>query len=125
MAQLRDLLVTSTSRFLGKVYVTQIIGNLTGNAETATKLTTSAGSATQPVYFSDGKPVACTYTLGKSVPSDAVFTDTKYTHPSHTAKSSGLYKITVDNLGHVSAATAVTKSDITALGIPPSDTKLS
>ena len=43
----------------------------------ATKLSTSsAGSATQPVYFSDGKPVACTYTLGKSVPADAVFTDT-------------------------------------------------
>ena len=51
-------------------------GSLYGNASSATKLTTSAGSATQPVYFSDGKPVATTYTLGKSVPSDAVFTDT-------------------------------------------------
>ena len=38
--------------------------------------TATAGSATQPVYFSGGKPVACTYTLGKSVPSNAVFTDT-------------------------------------------------
>lgn len=47
-----------------------------GNASSATKLTTSAGSATQPVYFSNGKPVACTYSLGKSVPSDAKFTDT-------------------------------------------------
>ena len=53
-----------------------------GNAATATALTTSAGSATQPVYFSNGKPVATTYTLGKSVPSNAVFTDTKYTHPT-------------------------------------------
>lgn len=35
-----------------------------GNAASATKLTTSAGSATRPVYFSDGKPVAGTYTLG-------------------------------------------------------------
>ena len=51
-------------------------GNLSGNASTATALTSSAGSATQPVYFSGGKPVACTYTLGKSVPSNAVFTDT-------------------------------------------------
>lgn len=51
-------------------------GSLNGNAATATALTTSAGSATQPVYFNDGKPVACTYTLGKSVPSNAVFTDT-------------------------------------------------
>lgn len=39
-------------------------------------LTVSAGSATQPVYFSNGKPVTTTYTLGKSVPSNAVFTDT-------------------------------------------------
>ena len=45
-----------------------------------------------------------------------------YTHPSYTAKSSGLYKITVDGTGHVSGTTAVTKSDITALGIPTQDT---
>lgn len=45
---------------------------------TATKLSSSAGSATQPIYFSSGKPAACSYTLGKSVPSNAVFTDTTY-----------------------------------------------
>lgn len=43
-------------------------------------------------------------------------------HPTYTSKSSGLYKITVDGTGHVSAATAVAKADITALGIPGSDT---
>ena len=83
----------------------------------------SKGSATTPVYFdANGVPVACTYSLGKSVPSDAVFTDTVYTHPSHTAQASGLYKITVDSLGHISAATAVAKADITGLGIPAQDT---
>lgn len=46
------------------------------SATTATALSTSAGSATQPVYFSSGKPVACSYTIAKSVPSNAVFTDT-------------------------------------------------
>lgn len=46
----------------------------------------------------------------------------KYTHPSYTARGAGLYKVTVDTTGHVSAATAVSKSDITALGIPASDT---
>lgn len=46
----------------------------------------------------------------------------KYTHPSYTNRASGLYKITVDGQGHVSAAVAVTKSDITALGIPAQDT---
>lgn len=45
-----------------------------------------------------------------------------YTHPAHTAKSSGLYKITVDALGHVTAAAAVAKADITALGIPGQNT---
>lgn len=48
-----------------------------GSATSAVKLDTStAGGATQPVYFANGKPTACTYTLGKSVPSNAVFTDT-------------------------------------------------
>ncbi len=46
----------------------------------------------------------------------------KYTHPAYTAKTSGLYKVTVDSTGHISGATAVTKSDITALGIPAQDT---
>ena len=46
----------------------------------------------------------------------------KYTHPTHTARASGLYKITVDSLGHVTAVSAVQKSDITNLGIPSSNT---
>lgn len=46
----------------------------------------------------------------------------KYTHPTHTARASGLYKITVDSLGHVIAVSAVQKSDITNLGIPSSNT---
>ena len=46
----------------------------------------------------------------------------KYTHPSYTARASGLYKVTVDSTGHVSAAAAVDKSDITALGVPAQDT---
>lgn len=45
-----------------------------------------------------------------------------YVHPSYTAKTSGLYKVTVDATGHVSAVAAVTKDDITALGIPGQDT---
>lgn len=45
-----------------------------------------------------------------------------YTHPAHTAYKSGLYKLAVDALGHVTGASAVTKADITALGIPGQDT---
>lgn len=59
-----------------------------GSATSAVKLDTSAGSATQPVYFSGGKPVACTYTIGKSVPSNAVFTDTTYS--TATTSANGL-----------------------------------
>lgn len=46
----------------------------------------------------------------------------KYVHPTHTAAASGLYKVTVDALGHVTATTKVTKNDIIALGIPGQDT---
>ena len=78
------------------------------SADTATALTTSAGSATQPVYFSGGKPVATTYSLGKSVPSNAVFTDTNthyttrlYAGASGTATNTVLsnpyIKVTDDN----------------------------
>lgn len=42
------------------VQAPMFIGKLQGNADTATALTTSAGSAALPVYFSGGKPVACT-----------------------------------------------------------------
>ncbi len=46
----------------------------------------------------------------------------KYVHPSHGARASGLYKVTVDTLGHVTDVAAVEKTDITALGIPAQDT---
>lgn len=46
----------------------------------------------------------------------------KYVHPTHEAKASGLYKVTVDAEGHVSAAAPVEKADITGLGIPAQDT---
>lgn len=45
-----------------------------------------------------------------------------YVHPSHTGCTSGLYKITVDELGHVSSVVAVTKKDIVDLSIPAQDT---
>lgn len=49
---------------------------------------------------------------------------TAYDHASAkgNAFSEGLYKITTNAQGHVTAATAVVKADITALGIPGSDT---
>lgn len=75
---IRNSTGTQTARIAadGNITASSFIGNLSGNANTATALTSSAGSSTQPIYFSGGKPVACTYTLSKSVPADAKFTDT-------------------------------------------------
>lgn len=80
------------------------------SATTATKLSTSAGSATQPVYFSSGKPVATTYTLGASVPSGAKFTDTTYS--TATTSAAGLMsatdktKLEATNIAYGTCATA-------------------
>lgn len=72
-----------------------------GSASSAAALTSNAGSSTQPVYFSDGKPVACSYTLGKSVPADALFTDHTYGNmkgaTSSSAGSAGL--VPAPNIG--------------------------
>ena len=46
----------------------------------------------------------------------------KYEHPTYTAYESGLYKITVDESGHISSVVAVSKDDIVGLGIPAQDT---
>lgn len=53
--------------------------------------------------------------------------NTAYSHATAkgSAFASGLYKITTNGQGHVTAATAVAKSDITALGIPSSNTTYS
>ena|GEM_PF-382127 len=62
-----------------------------GSANSAVKLdTATAGSATKPVYIIGGKPVACTYSLGKDVPANAVFTDHTYAKmTASTASAAG------------------------------------
>ena len=88
-----------------------------GAATSANKLnigSSNIGSGTQPVYFdaTTGKPVATTYTLAKSVPSDAKFTDTTYS--AATQSANGLMSandkclmyqlIALDNLSSVSVS---------------------
>lgn len=80
MANLKDLLVNGVARVIGKVYAPEFVGKLTGNADTATKLGTSnVGGTTTPIYLNAGTPTALSYTIAKSVPSNAEFTDTKVT----------------------------------------------
>lgn len=64
-----------------------------------------------PIFNADG-------TLSSS---NKTIADLTYIHPSHTAYAEGFYKITIDNLGHVTAATAVTSADIAALGVATTD----
>ena len=83
-------------------------GDLSGNASSASKLGTNAGSATNPVYFSGGVPVACTYSLNKTVPSDAKFTDTNTTYSAGSGLS--LSGTTFNHASTVTAGTAGTSS---------------
>lgn len=113
--------IDNTTRRNNSIYVNPSTGTITATnfAGTLNGMTISGTSGS-------------TYNLGNITKVEASSTNGKikingtdttvYTHPSHTSKTSGLYKITVDSLGHVSAATAVAKSDITALGIPAQDT---
>ena len=66
-----------------------------------------------------------TYTLSKvnnnikligSDGSEITVADNTYVHPTYSSEVSGFYKVTVDN-GHISAVEAVTKEDITSLGL--------
>lgn len=54
---------------------------------------TAIGTATNPIYWDGSKFVKTTYTLGKSVPSDAKFTDTVYTLPIATSSTLGGVKV--------------------------------
>jgi hypothetical protein len=90
-------------------------GKKVSTSDTNTTYSLSKSGSTITLTGSDGSTTSVT-------DSD---TNTVYTHPSYTAKSSGFYKVTVDATGHVSGATAVTKADITALGIPAQDTTYS
>lgn len=52
------------------------------NAESLSGI--NSGSSIQPVFFSGGTPVSCSYTIEKSVPADALFTDTRYAEATTT-----------------------------------------
>ena len=68
-----------------------------GAATSAEKLTNTSkiGDTNKPVYFdANGVPVAISYTIDKSVPSNAVFTDNNTTYTVATGDSNGQIKVT-------------------------------
>lgn len=77
-------------------FVGDFEGTLYGSAYEAHQLesTTSVGSATQPVYFKQGVPTACSYQLNKTVPSNAVFTDTTYSSKSEASGGTDVSLVT-------------------------------
>lgn len=52
---------TGVLQVANEVKSIKFTGTLVGNADSATKLTSNAGNRILPVYFSDGKPVACSF----------------------------------------------------------------
>lgn len=44
-----------------------------------------------------------------------------YTHPVYEAKQAGLYRISVDNTGHVATADKMTSEELAAEGVSPAD----
>ena len=61
---------TSSLKF-ANMYATTFHGALDGNANTATALTSSAGSSAQPIYFLNGKPVAIINAIANDISGNA------------------------------------------------------
>lgn len=79
---------TSTCKYIAGYNNSGYIKNVSfDNVKSLLGLKVTVGSATQPIYFNNGTPTACTYTLGKSVPSNAKFTDTNTTYSAGTGLS--------------------------------------
>lgn len=65
-----------------KSQITDFPTSLPASGGTADKLgTTTIGSRTKPIYLNGGVATAIPYTIAKSVPSNAVFTDTNTWRP--------------------------------------------
>ena len=92
----------------GKIYVAQDTNKTyrwSGTAYVEISPSLALGETSSTAYRGDRGKAAYDHALAKG-----------------SAFASGLYKITTNSEGHVTAATAVAKADITGLGIPGSDT---
>jgi len=76
----------------------------------------TASSVTTDSYLS---VAATTTTVGSGTAAFTYNSGVKISHKAYTSKTSGLYKITVDAAGHVSATASVAKGDIPALDYVP------
>lgn len=116
---INDLNVEIQARKDGDNQLQTNINNLqsTMNTELAKKVgkVTVAGS---------GNAVTAASISGDTLTLTKGATYNNYVHPAGSApsKASGFYKFSTDSTSHVASVTAVTKADITALGIPAQNT---
>ena len=116
---INDLNVEIQARKDGDAQLQTNINNLqsTMNTELAKKVgkVTVAGS---------GNAVTTASISGDTLTLTKGATYNNYVHPAGSApsKASGFYKFSTDSTSHISGVTAVTKADITALGVPAQDT---
>lgn len=116
---INDLNVEIQARKDGDNQLQTNINNLqsTMNTELAKKVgkVTVAGS---------GNAVTTASISGDTLTLTKGATYNNYVHPAGSApsKASGFYKFSTDSTSHVASVTAVTKADITALGIPTQNT---
>ncbi len=117
----------------GKIYIakdTNLTYRWSGTQYVEISASLALGVTSSTAYYGDKGKVAYDHSQSAHARTDATATAasttngkikidgsdvTVYTHPGYTSKSSGLYKITVDALGHVSATAAVAKADLTGI----------
>ena len=85
----------------GDYYLLNVSKANTANSASKLNIGTT-GTPTKPVYFNNGVPATCTYELNKTVPSTAVFTDTKY-----TLSGDGTNKVTITDSNNSSQSITI------------------
>ncbi len=109
----KNLTIPSTMTGFASITSTTFVGNLTGLASNASRLsnTKAIGSATLPVYFSkNGVPVACNTELGVSITGNAA-TASKWADKRTLTLTGGVTgSVEFDGSGNISLATTVINS---------------
>lgn len=114
-----DLNVEIQARKDGDAQLQTNINNL--QSTMSTELAKKVGKVT---VAGSGNAVTTASISGDTLTLTKGATYNNYVHPAGSApsKASGFYKFSTDSTSHVASVTAVTKADITALGIPAQNT---
>lgn len=114
-----DLNVEIQARKDGDAQLQTNINNL--QSTISTELAKKVGKVT---VAGSGNAVTTASISGDTLTLTKGATYNNYVHPAGSApsKASGFYKFSTDSTSHVASVTAVTKADITALGIPAQNT---